>query len=115
LFSFDYAKVNRLPEKMLALKGSFYPRESGADAENSSKETAISQLAVNGTFSQYAFYEPIQRRPGVYCSATTKGGYDCRYEAEWSINGNLYCESCFKAQAKFLQDNSTGLKRKEAL
>jgi hypothetical protein len=73
---------------------------------------AICEIAVNGTFSQYLIFEHIQRKPGVYCSASTKGGYDCGYEAEWNINGNLYCDCCFKEQAKFLQDNGTGLKLK---
>lgn len=95
------------------IEGAFSAGESKLNGENKSENAAVSELAVKGTFSQYVIYERIQRNPGVYCSAPTRGGYDCGYEAEWSINGNLYCDSCFKEQVKFLQDNDVGLKLKE--
>ena len=82
------------------------------ERENNPDNEIFSEKSVKSTFSRYAEYNRIPRKPGLLCSAI-KQGCECGFEAEWSINGNLFCESCFKNQVKFLQDNDVGLKLKE--
>jgi hypothetical protein len=73
-----------------------------------------SETAVKGVFSKYITATPIQRQPGVYCSALDHGN-DCHYEAEWNLNGNLFCSAHFKEQVKMCEDNGTGVNMKNPL
>lgn len=69
----------------------------------------IQEIAVKGVFSRYITAKPIKRQPGVYCKAMDHGS-DCHYEAEWDLNGNLYCKDHFPEQAKLCEDNGVGVK-----
>jgi len=90
----------------------FSKAESNSKQENKAKNTTIPEIVVKDVFSRTLEYEVIDRSPGVYCSSPGDG-YGCTFEAEYNINGNLYCPTHFKEQVKFLQDNGTGLKLKE--
>ncbi|MDR0492728.1 MAG: hypothetical protein LBH74_03705 [Nitrososphaerota archaeon] len=79
-------------------------------AETDSGRVSLFEKSVEGTFSRYVAYERIPRAPGVCCTAIGRGGYECGFEAEYRLNGGLYCVECFKEQAVYLQANGVGLK-----
>ncbi len=81
-------------------EGAFSTLKQTLKEESSPAYTFFSEESAKSTFSRYAEYSRISRKPGVLCSAI-KQGCECGFEAEWSINGNLYCDSCFREQASF--------------
>ncbi len=89
----------------------FLKTESNTKTENKAESTAIPEIAANATFSRTLEYEQIKREPGIFCSSEGDGD-GCNFEAEFKINGNLFCKMHFKEQARFLQDNGTGLRLK---
>ena len=80
-------------------------------SDKTNTETAsISKIeTIEHNFNRYITAHKIQQRPGVYCSASNNVG-DCHFEAEWNLNGNLYCPTHFKEQVKICEDNGTGVK-----
>lgn len=91
--------------------GAFYKANSEVETENKPESMPIPEIAVKGAFSRTLEYEKIPRKPGVFCLSEAQGD-GCTFEAEYNINGNLYCETHFREQARFLQDNGTELKLK---
>ncbi|NLD66119.1 MAG: hypothetical protein GX648_06045, partial [Crenarchaeota archaeon] len=89
----------------------FLKTESNTKTENKAESTAIPEIAVNATFSRTLEYEQIKREPGIFCSSEGDGD-GCNFEAEFILNGNLFCKTHFMEQARFLQDNGTGLRLK---
>jgi hypothetical protein len=55
----------------------------------------------------------IKRVAGIFCSSTGSGG-GCGFEAEWNLNGNLYCETHFREHIKFNEENGIGVQIMEA-
>ena len=78
-------------------------------SKNKAENKPIIETAGNGAVSKYINAFPIKRQPGVYCSALDHDD-GCHYEAEWNLNGNLYCKTHFPEQAKFCEDNGVGVK-----
>ena len=89
----------------------FSKSESNSKQKNKAESITISEIVVKDAFLRIIEYEQITRKPGILCSSITKG-CNCTFEAEYNINGNLYCETHFREQVKYLQDNGTGLKLK---
>jgi hypothetical protein len=81
----------------------FNPEESPKE-EIKPKSMDISKKSIDATFSRTIIAKPIKRKGGVYCMAMSHGT-DCPWEAEWDINGNLYCKDHFPEQAKLCEDN----------
>ena len=78
--------------------------------ENKPKTISIPEIeVVKHNLTRYISAHKIQRQPGVYCSSLSDG-YDCHFEAEWNLNGNIYCESHFHIQVKNCEENGTGVK-----
>jgi hypothetical protein len=73
------------------------------------KTTAVSEIAVSAVFSRYINAVPIKRQPGVFCTALLHGA-DCHYEAEWELNGNLYCATHYPEQVKTCESNGVGVR-----
>ena len=103
--------VNNTFRRESVFIGAFCKANSTLKTENKTEDTPITENAAKGAFSRYVEYEKIPRKPGVYCSSEGEGD-GCTYEAEYNLNGNLYCETHFHREARFLQDNGTGLKEK---
>jgi len=81
--------------------------------ENKPDNTPIQEIAVNGAFTKWLEYERIPRQGGRTCSSVDNGGYDCTLEAEYNLNGNLYCVECFKKRVKENAENGFGVREKE--
>ena len=86
-----------------------------SESNNKGKNTLIPEKNVIGvisnpekTFNTYLPAKKIRRTPGVTCN-----NYGCTLEAEYDLNGNLYCVTHFGDQKKFCEDNGTGLKSTE--
>ena len=77
--------------------------------ENKPETMLIQQIGVIGVFPRYIIAKPIKRKPGVLCSDLDKGN-GCSLEAEWDLNGNLFCPTHIKTQVKFCEDNDLGVK-----
>ena len=71
------------------------------NTEIEAKSTPIQQIP---TLMHILKAYQIKRKAGVFCSSVGKG-YDCSFEAEWNLNGNLYCETHFREQVKFNEEN----------
>ena len=72
------------------------------------ESTLIPQIAVKGVLSKHLKAHQIKRVAGIFCSSTGSGG-GCGFEAEWNLNGNLYCETHFREHIKFNEENGIGV------
>jgi hypothetical protein len=82
---------------------------STSTKETEPKTNSIPKIeAVKHSFNRSIKANRIKRNPGVYCVSAGSGD-SCRFEAEWNLNGNLYCETHFREQAKFNEDNGIGV------
>lgn len=90
------------------LNGAFSNLNSPSIELNKLENTANSKNDIKGAFSRTINARAIKRRAGVYCSGYVDGS-DCNFEAEWNLNGNFYCDRCFKEQVKICESNGTGV------
>jgi hypothetical protein len=92
------------------IMGTVFSTSSTSIKENKPETNSISKIeAIEHNFNRFISAHKIQRQPGVYCS-TLSNGDDCHFEAEWNLNGNLFCASHFKDQVKMCEENGTGVK-----
>lgn len=73
--------------------------------EKKPESTSIPKIL---TFTHYLKAKRIKRIAGVYCASSGTGN-NCRFEAEWDVNGNLFCETHFREHAKFNEENGIGV------
>jgi hypothetical protein len=83
----------------------FSNSNSPSIGENKPESTTIPKIR---TFEHYLKAHPLKRTPGIYCSSTGTGN-SCHFEAEWNLNGNLYCETHFREHIKFNEENGIGV------
>ena len=95
------------------IMGTVFNTISTSVKENIPKTNSIPEIeTIKHNFNRYISAHQIQRQPGVYCS-TLSNGDDCHFEAEWDLNGNLFCPTHFKDQVKMCEENGTGVKIEE--
>lgn len=80
--------------------------------QSNDKSTTKPEIVGGNGFSRTIRFKSIPRRPGIICQALDSGS-DCGFEAEFDLNGNLYCHRHFHEQVKMVEAN--GVKVEEEI
>jgi hypothetical protein len=84
--------------------GTLSNTNSPSKQETEPKSVRISKIGTSAHIFKTLKANRIPRQPGIYCTHSGTGN-GCPCEAEWNLNGNLYCDAHFKEQVKFNEEN----------